>query len=80
MSNDADITYWKVFPGLLLVNGYEDGYVTIAPVMAFKPPPFGLYDLGGNVWEMCEDLLLPSRRADASEAMSLLKIHCQPYS
>jgi sulfatase modifying factor 1 len=34
----------------------EDGYAGPAPVRSFKPNQYGLYDMLGNVWEMCRNI------------------------
>jgi formylglycine-generating enzyme required for sulfatase activity len=42
---------WKIAQ----LAGYNDGYPTTSPVGSFPPNQFGLYDMGGNVWQFCED-------------------------
>lgn len=56
--NFADSAAWEKLPGKELngkIEGYDDGYATTSPVMSFTPNALGIYDLSGNVYELCED-------------------------
>ena len=40
-------------------NSKEDGYTSTAPVTAFPPNDYGIYNISGNVWEWCSDWFSP---------------------
>ncbi|MBP2380145.1 formylglycine-generating enzyme family protein [Brachybacterium sacelli] len=56
-------------------NTLEDGYLTTAPVRAFAPNGYGLWQAVGNVWEWCQDWFHPAtyRRGTTAEQRTVVQ-------
>jgi formylglycine-generating enzyme required for sulfatase activity len=46
-----DLTGWSDS----IIAGFRDDYLYTSPVGSFPANKFGLFDMGGNVWQWCED-------------------------
>ena len=63
--NEHQCNIWQgKFP---VKNNASDGYMGTAPVHAYHPNGYGLYNMSGNVWEWCEDWFSPAYHLQTSE-------------
>lgn len=60
-------------------NTADDGHVGTAPVDAFEPNGFGLYNASGNVWEWCADRFSPGARAIRGGSYLCHDSYCNRY-
>jgi formylglycine-generating enzyme required for sulfatase activity len=76
--NFADLAALNYFTNWPHIEGYNDGFVTTAPVGSFTPNALSIFDLAGNAMEWCDDFY------DDSHKQRVLRggawINCGPDS
>ncbi len=53
--NYADAAAKRLWSNWGVIDGYDDGYAGTAPVGSFTANRYGIFDLGGNLWERVSD-------------------------
>lgn len=74
-ANGADQRALQDYPSFS-VNECDDGFVRTAPVGSFKPNPWGLFDVTGNVWEWVEDCWQPDYDPNLEDARPVIAEGC----
>lgn len=59
-TSNQNVFHSKPYDNAPIGAGYTDGFIMTSPVMSFSPNNLGIYDLGGNVWELVEDTFSPA--------------------
>lgn len=60
--NYADTDCKTQLPTEKIITSYTDGFAITSPVASFPPNALGIHDLGGSVWEWCEDFFNDSHK------------------
>jgi formylglycine-generating enzyme required for sulfatase activity len=70
----------NVFQGTFPMHDFGfDGWVGTAPVDAYSPNEFGLFNMTGNVWEWTADVAAPGRMATRGGSYVCQEPRCRGY-